>query len=363
MVAAPESAIATASPGLEHLRNRLAEWLAPRVGARAVQIGQLEPVHAGVSNETRLVQAAWRAGDSIETREFVLRLPPRPESRLFPDPDLGRQHELLRALHRWNGVRVPDCYWYESDPSILGRPFLMMQRLHGRAPPTRHAGGPDWFSEASAADRAQLWYSAVNELARIARAPATVTALLEHPEDGATGIEQQLRHWSRAAVRAAPEGVPEILEYMGDWLFQNRPNQFENQLSWGHAGIGSMMFDDNFQVVGVLDWDLASLAGPMADLAWWLFTDEQRISMRQPRLDGIGDRKATIELWEATSRQPVRDLHWHEVFAGYRLCVLGLRQTHLSSRKGSASGARMRNSLISRTCALLEVEVPEAFRT
>jgi len=345
-----------------HRQRTLEAWLARRTGAKVVFVESLEhPANSGLSNEILLFQARLGAGKASELREFALRLQPLPEHQLFMEPDLQRQHELLRRLHRVPGVKVPDSYWYEDDPQVLGRPFLVMQRLRGRAPVTLSADGNDWLSKASTPDRAQLWYAAVEQLAHIHHVPAAVTALLERPGDGKTGIEQDLAHWRRAAKWSAPEGIPQVLIEIEEWLHHNCPLQPESTLSWGDSRIGNMMFDDDFQVVGVLDWEMASLAGPIADLAWWLYIQDHQLRIGHKRLEGIGDRQATIDLWETLSGLAVRDLHWYEVFAGYRLCILGLRHMHTSNWGDATTGSKMRNSFFAHTCELLEIEVPAEF--
>ena len=87
-----------------------------------------------------------------------------------------------------------------------------------------------------------------------------------------------------------------------------------------------MAFGDDFRLVGVMDWEQASLAGGLHDLGWWLFFDEfHSIGQGVARLDGLGTRAETLELWEELVGERTDDLHWHEVFAGFTLIQLTCR--------------------------------------
>ena len=37
--------------------------------------------------------------------------------------------------------------------------------------------------------------------------------------------------------------------------------------------MGNMIFDDDMNVVAVLDWEMAWLGSPEIDLGWWVFFD------------------------------------------------------------------------------------------
>jgi aminoglycoside phosphotransferase (APT) family kinase protein len=116
------------------------------------------------------------------------------------------------------------------------------------------------------------------------------------------------------------------------------PAEHDEGLSWGDARLGNMMFDDNFDVAAVLDWEQACLAGPTADLAWWLFFDETyTLKQSLPTLEGMGDRDQTLELWSRQTGREPRNLRWHEVFVGYKMANLAIRTTVvLPSARGAA---------------------------
>ena len=83
-----------------------------------------------------------------------------------------------------------------------------------------------------------------------------------------------------------------IVDRLWEWLEANVPSATPTGLSWGDARLGNTMFDDDFRLVVVMDWELVSLGTPIMDLGWWLFFDDVH-SETYPRLP----------VW-ATARRP-----------------------------------------------------------
>ena len=105
-----------------------------------------------------------------------------------------------------------------------------------------------------------------------------------------------------------------MLEYGRRWLRDNLPKKPTPGLSWGDARINNMIFR-NFQVAAVLDWDTVSLAGPEADLTWWISME----NLSGKYLPGIGTPDELIVYWEKLTGHKVQHLHWHLVFSGFRM--------------------------------------------
>ena len=74
----------------------------------------------------------------------------------------------------------------------------------------------------------------------------------------------------------------------------------------------------DFSPVGLLDWDLVSLAGPQTDIAWWILMTPQE----SVYLDGIGTHDEFVDLWEELTGNSATDLHWFLVFGAYRLAAI-----------------------------------------
>lgn len=324
---------------LGETRGVIEDWLTGRLGHR-VQVSDLTiPSGAGVSNETILFRTRSTDGRSTQDNEYVLRLHPSPDFQVFYDPEFRTQFDLLAALHESGAVRVPLVHWYEDDPAVFGRPFFVMERIHGNVPVSMPLYTREGFlADASPAQRHRAWNGAIEALAAIHSVPLSTVAFLNRPEWGDSGLDQQLTYWKRAAEWGLGEHYPAQLDEMITWLRANKPSDPEGGLSWGDARLGNVMFDSHFDVAAVLDWEQACLIGPTADLAWWLFFDEMYTSGQGvPLPEGMGTREQTLQLWqELTGREP-RDLDWHEVFVGYKMANLAIRTTVvLPSARGAA---------------------------
>ncbi|MCB2079034.1 MAG: phosphotransferase, partial [Novosphingobium sp.] len=96
----------------------------------------------------------------------------------------------------------------------------------------------------------------------------------------------------------------------------------------GDARIGNMMFDDDFNVVAVMDWEQPSLGGALNDLAWFVVIAE---TMHGPNavagayLEGMGTREETIERWEKVSGKSAADIEWYEQFTHLKMTCTGVR--------------------------------------
>jgi aminoglycoside phosphotransferase (APT) family kinase protein len=115
-----------------------------------------------------------------------------------------------------------------------------------------------------------------------------------------------------------------IVDRLWSWLDGNLPPPPPDGLSWGDARMGNMMFDEDFRLVVVMDWELVTLGGSILDLGWWLFFDDVH-SAEHPRLEGLGNRRETTERWEAGTGLSAEHVAWYEVLAAVRLATLVIR--------------------------------------
>jgi aminoglycoside phosphotransferase (APT) family kinase protein len=311
---------------LEDLRPDLEQWLAARLDVAEVTLtGMQHPTGAGTSSETILATASWDGDNERVERDIVFRVHPD-RFQLFREPHFFTQFELLTVLHETDAVRVPEPLFAERDPSVIGLPFYAMARVHGNVPvtsPPYNAAG--FLFDATPAQRRVAWTSAMEELCRIARVSTASVELLLRPPFGATGIEQELEDWRRSIDWSTGNQTPDVFWRLYEWLENHRP-AVANGLAWGDARMGNMVFDADFRLAGVLDWEQAHLGGPRHDLGWWLWFDEfHSVGRNLKRLDGLGTREETIALWEELVGEPAGDLRWYEVATGFKVALLSSR--------------------------------------
>jgi aminoglycoside phosphotransferase (APT) family kinase protein len=95
------------------------------------------------------------------------------------------------------------------------------------------------------------------------------------------------------------------------------------------------MYSDDLSVAGLLDWELASLSSPEADLGWWLFLlrhHTEGIGMPMPV--GFPDAAATVARWQGLTGLTARNLEYFEVFAAIRLAVAMVRAAKMMIANG-----------------------------
>jgi len=311
---------------LEGTRARLATWLGRKLPeGRGLEISELQiPQGAGHSNATLLFDARWTENGTARSGGFVARV--RPTGRgVFPEYDMQLQFRCMQILGERSSVPVPRMLWFEDDASVLGQPFYVMEKLDGIVPsdnpPYAIAG---WVAEATAAQQDALWRRSIELLARIHTLDwrALGFAFLDRPELGESGFAQQLayyRNYLNWASNDAP--APELLETLA-WLEANRPAGDAIVLNWGDARISNMMYRE-FAPVAVLDWEMACLGPPEADVAWFLFmNDFLTTAIGLPGVAGFPDATATAAEYAKHAGRPLRDLHYFTVWAAFRFAVI-----------------------------------------
>lgn len=306
------------------LRARLTEWLSDRIpGASALQLSALHKPGAGESSDTQLFSASWREDGSERRLDAVLRCAPSGDAP-FPEYDLGMQFGVMRALGEHTEVPVPEVLWLEEDPSVLGVPFLTMKAVDGEAPldfPPYHGGG--FYRDATPEERRHMWRSTVEALARQHDADWQKLDLTFVPgggsaEDPATHALGYWRRYLDDWIKGDPAETIATFDEALDWLEQHRPEPERIALCWGDAKLGNILYDrDSHDVAAVIDWELASIGDPGADLASLRVSDLRAQDGARACLEGTPDENELIGLYERSSGQRVRHFHYHLVFATF----------------------------------------------
>ena len=171
----------------------------------------------------------------------------------------------------------------------------------------------------------------MTELLRINRVPPQLVRFLP---GGSSGFSEVLDGVRAEYAWACDGNDHPIVDRLWEWLDSNLPTAPPTGLSWGDARVGNIMFDKDFQVVVVMDWELVSLGTPIMDLGWWLFFDDVHCEVH-PRLEGLGDRRETIERWEQGTGLSADGVEWFEILAAVRLTTLVIRAMNLQGIKGA----------------------------
>lgn len=309
----------------ERMRSVLRDWLVPRIsprGSLAVSPMSL-PDGTGVANETLMFDATWSAEGRDTTEGFVVRI--ASSDPLYLGADISVHHDVYEALADVEGVPVPRVYGFEPDPSLLGAPFIVMERKYGRVPGDQ----PSWVTsgfvvEATPKERRAMWDNSVAVLAALHRADASRFHFLL-PRNDLSGLADHLAYWRRWLDDPSTGAMHDTVEQGYAWLTEHLPAMQPTALSWGDSRFANIMFDGT-RVAAIFDWDTVSLAGPGADLGWWRFMDG---------LDGIGTADHLVERWQDLSGMVATDIEFYDVFTTFRLSAILMRLFGQMGRAGT----------------------------
>ncbi len=316
----PLDRAAAVRPGEELDPERLAGYLRDALPGLEGE-PRVRQFPAGFSNLTYLV--------SFGDTELVVRRPPfgeKPRS----GHDMEREHTVLSALAaaRERFPYAPRPLHLCADESVIGCPFLVMERLTGvvlRRDP------PDGLELAPAT------------VARLCRDLVDVQARLHGLDWRALGLERfgrprgyaerQVRGWSERYRRARTEDVPDFEETMA-WLAERLPPEAgRSALIHNDFKLDNVVLDPSggtLAIVGVLDWEMATVGDPLMDLgaslAYWVEpTDPPDLlatRMLPTTLPGAPTRAEIVARYLERSQLACDDFGFYRVFGLFRLAAI-----------------------------------------
>ncbi|MGW5438149.1 phosphotransferase family protein [Nocardia asteroides] len=319
---------------LDELAEQLSQWLSGKVGADTPpKVGNLsKPATGGMSSTTILFDAEWTAGDSTDGGSFVLRMAPEDGSfPVFESYDLPLQYQVMAGVAAASDVAVPVLRWLETDESVFGSPFLVMEKVDGRAPsdnpPYVFFG---WLFDATAAERELIADATVDVIARV-HAIDDIAARFPLLDGEGSALRRHFeaqRAWYRWALTDDGVEIP-LIERTFDWLEAHWPAETgPDVLNWGDARPGNILFD-GFAPAAVLDWEMATFGPRELDLGWVIFIHRffQDIATRfdQPGLPDFLRRDAVVAKYQDLTGHTVRDLDFYIIYAALRHAIVMAR--------------------------------------
>jgi aminoglycoside phosphotransferase (APT) family kinase protein len=328
--AEPTQRPTTSTRDRHQLHDRLVAWLATKV--TDPEISELVvPESNGMSSETLLFDASWKEDGEARAQACAARLRPDPANApVFPVYDLERQFRVMRLVAEHSTIPVPRTLWYESDPTAIGSPFFVMERVEGVVPPDimPYPFG-SWLSEAAPADQQRLQQSSVRVLAHLhdMDVSADDIGFLELDRPGDSAMRRHVAD-SRAYYEwVAAEGARSpLIERTFAWLEDHWPDhEGATVISWGDARIGNMMFRD-FEPVAVLDWEMAATGPREVDLAWMIFLhrflDDLAVALELPGMPNFMRLGDVTGAYESFTGYAPRDMEFYTLYAALRHAIV-----------------------------------------
>jgi aminoglycoside phosphotransferase (APT) family kinase protein len=305
--------------------DRLAAHLATHRPELATAPLSARLIAGGKSNLTYLL----RAGE----RQVVLRRPPLGHV-LATAHDMAREFRVISALAP-TAVPVPEALLFCADPDVIGAPFYLMERVRGQVFRSRSQTDP-----LAADQRRQLAMAMMDTLAALHTVePASVgLADFGRPEGF---LDRQVRRWAGQLDRSRSRPLPGIDE-LRDLLADTVPEGANaGRIVHGDYRLDNLMaWVDPVSVRAVLDWEMATLGDPLADLGllltYWDVLGDSDLAADNPVADGLGSRAGfptgaeLIERYAGRSDVDVGPLHWHVALGCFKLAVIceGIHYRH-----------------------------------
>ncbi len=258
-------------------------------------------------------------------RELVLRRPPfgtRPKS----GHDMGREFRVLSAL-AGRFAESPQPLHQCEDESVIGAPFYVVERIRGII---LRRDFPPELAPASGLVRAQQ-EALVAVQARLHALDWRAAGLAEfgRPEGYAA---RQVSGWSERYARARTASAADA-SALTAWLEVRQPGETGRAaLIHNDYKLDNVVFDEAnpARLVGVLDWEMATIGDPLMDLgcslAYWVQADDPpellATRMLPTHLPGAMTRQEVLERYAAHSGLALPDFRFYRVFGLFRLAVI-----------------------------------------
>ncbi|MEV0426216.1 phosphotransferase family protein [Micromonospora sp. NPDC050495] len=322
-VDAPPDPTGPAPRGLD--LDRLRAYLATHRPELAAAPLSARLIAGGKSNLTYLL----RCGD----RAVVLRRPPLGHV-LATAHDMAREHRVISALAPTD-VPVPEALLLCADAEVIGAPFYLMEKVDGEVYRSRSQTDP-----LTAAQRRELAMTMMDTLAALHLVEPAAVGLADfgRPEGY---LARQVRRWAGQLDRSRSRPLPGIDE-LRDALAGSVPEGANaGRIVHGDYRLDNLLASvDPVSVRAVLDWEMATLGDPLADLGllltYWSVLGDSELTEGNPVADGVGPRagfpsgEELIDRYAGRSDVDVGPLHWHVALGCFKLAVIceGIHYRH-----------------------------------
>lgn len=276
----------------------------------------IEQFPSGHSNLTYMV----KAGD----REMVLRRPPF-GSKVKSAHDMGREFRVLSAIHPVFD-RAPRPLAFCDDESVIGAQFYVMERIKGVILRKDLPAG----MSLSADEVSALCESFVHCLAELHAVDYEAAGLagFGKPEGY---LRRQVFGWADRYYGSQTDDIPgieEVIKWLKDGLPDSpAPTLVQNDFKYDNLVLAPR---DLTRIIGVLDWEMATIGDPLTDLggalSYWVQDDDppelKGFAFGPTMLPGSWKRERLAERYSELTGREVDNLHYYVVFGSFKLMVI-----------------------------------------
>ena len=266
----------------------------------------------------------WTYRIEYDNQDLILRRPPA-GTKAKSAHDMVREYTVQKALKPAYPL-VPEMLALCTDEAVLGCDFYVMQRIEGIIP---RANLPKEINFGQTEVR-QLCSNVLDALIDLHQVDYHGTAL-ETLGKGDGYCQRQVEGWDKRYEKARTLNVPSF-KLVRRWLKNNIPADSKTCVIHNDWRFDNVVLDPKnpTQVIGVLDWEMATLGDPLMDLgsalAYWVQANDNvilRTMRRQPtHLNGMMTRKEVVAYYLNKTRMHTSNWTFYEVFGMFRLAVI-----------------------------------------
>jgi aminoglycoside phosphotransferase (APT) family kinase protein len=296
----------------------------------------VEQFPSGFSNLTYLIR--------VGNKELVLRRPPFGRKAKSAH-DMGREYRVMSAL---NPVfpYCPKPLVYTEDESIMGCPFYVMERFNGIILRKKLPKGLS-FSPVQMRTLCENLLDVHVELHSVDYRKIGLDGLGK-PEGY---VKRQVEGWSERYRAARTPDAPDFEDVM-EWLHAKMPPDFSRpSLIHNDYKFDNVVLDpDNpLKIIGVLDWEMATIGDPLMDLGnslgYWVQADDpqdiQTAGMLPTNLPGALTRQEMVQRYAEKSGIAIDNFDFYQCYGIFRIVVI-LQQIYYRYYHGQTKDERFK---------------------
>jgi aminoglycoside phosphotransferase (APT) family kinase protein len=301
----------------------LAGWLdAERPGLRHGELSG-EVIAGGKSNLT------YRITDGVST--WALRRPPL--AHVLPTAhDMAREYRVISALVPTD-VPVPETIALCTDQDVLGASFYVMSFVDGIV--LDHPADIEALTPAVATRACE---QLMDTLIRLHQVDPDEVGLADFGRP-AGYLARQVKRWTQQWQ--GNETQPrEVLPTLIDKLTATMPEQSAPGIVHGDYRLTNVMFRPDLSEIGaVVDWEMATLGDPLADVGLLvvyhtLAASADTVMPKMLPSDGFLTADEMVARYRAGSERTLADLDWYVAMGYFKLAVIseGIHNRYLQGK-------------------------------
>ena len=266
----------------------------------------------------------WTYRLAYDSHDLILRRPPagtKPKGA----HDMGREFRLQSALAPVFPY-IARQHLHCTDQDIIGAEFYVMDRIRGIIPRRHMPRGVD-LDVVQAKTLNTHFLDTLVALHQVDYQAAGLESMYK----GSGFARRQIEGWDARYDKARTWNVPRARS-VRRWLLANIPDDAGACVIHNDFRLDNVVLDaeDPTRLIGVLDWELATIGCPMMDLgntlAYWIQGDDDgfmRKMSRQPStLPGMLSRQAMVASYCERTGQDAKAWPIYETYGLFRLAVI-----------------------------------------